>query len=232
MLSNTQYQALALRPLSLISVNKPEPLPCGLGDTNKRGNKKMATQAAGSKKKEINETDEVNGASALINEAGVTLENAKEAGKSLLSDAKATLSEKASATVDDQKAMLTGGLTSVAAGIRNMTGSLNEVAEPNVLTEYSAKYAGAAADKVESVAQYLDTADLKTMARDVESFARRNPAIFIGAAFGLGMLAARFIKSSGSDGSNSRSGSRGRKGSSAADASRSRGSSATARVSA
>ena len=33
------------------------------------------------------------------------------------------------------------------------------------------------------------------MARDLESFARRNPAIFIGAAFGVGFLVARFLKS-------------------------------------
>jgi len=33
------------------------------------------------------------------------------------------------------------------------------------------------------------------MARDLESFARRNPALFIGAAFGVGFLVARFLKS-------------------------------------
>jgi hypothetical protein len=33
------------------------------------------------------------------------------------------------------------------------------------------------------------------MARDLEGFARRNPALFFGAAFGLGLLAARFLKS-------------------------------------
>ena len=34
------------------------------------------------------------------------------------------------------------------------------------------------------------------MARDAESYARRNPAVFLGSAFVLGILAARFFKSS------------------------------------
>ena len=153
----------------------------------------MATQAAGSKKTETNDIgDGVDVASA---NAESILDNAKTAGNNLLTDAKAALSDKASTAVDDKKAVLTSGLTSVADSMRKLSGSLNE-AEPNPLTEYSARYAEAAAGKVEDVARYFETADLKTVARDVESFARRNPAVFVGGAFALGLLAARFMKSS------------------------------------
>jgi hypothetical protein len=127
---------------------------------------------------------------------GSTLDNAKQAGSNLLSDTKAALTEKASTAVDDKKAVLTSGLTSVADSMRKLSGSLGE-AEQNPLTEYSARYAEAAAGKVEDVARYFETADIKTVARDVESFARRNPAVFVGSAFTLGLLAARFMKSSG-----------------------------------
>ena len=154
----------------------------------------MATQAAGSKKTETNDIG--NGIdNATAENAASTIDNAKNAGSNLLTDAKAALSDKASTAVDDKKAVLTSGLTSVADSMRKFSGSLNE-AEANPLTEYSARYAEAAAGKVEDVARYFETADLKTVARDVESFARRNPAVFVGGAFALGLLAARFMKSS------------------------------------
>jgi len=154
----------------------------------------MATQAAGSRKKETN--DMGNGFdTAASGTEGSTLDNAKQAGSNLLSDTKAALTEKASTAVDDKKAVLTSGLTSVADSMRKLSGSLGE-AEQNPLTEYSARYAEAAAGKVENVARYFETADIKTVARDVESFARRNPAVFVGSAFTLGLLAARFMKSS------------------------------------
>lgn len=52
------------------------------------------------------------------------------------------------------------------------------------------------ADQVDQVASYLREADLDRMARDVESLARRQPAIVFGAAFAIGLLGARFLKSS------------------------------------
>ncbi len=162
----------------------------------------MATQAAGSRKKDTLEGGALgNGAdtASLADKGAETVENVKETGKTLLNDAKVALSEKASTAVEDKKVAFTGGLTSVADSIRQMSGSLG-TAEPNPLTEYSAKYADVAAEKVESVARYLEQADLKAVSRDVESFARRNPAVFIAAAFGVGILAARFIKSSAETG--------------------------------
>ena len=121
----------------------------------------MATQGTGSKK------SETTGGNDLGRDAGTTIDNAKEAGSNLLSDAKTALADKASTAVEEKKAVFTGGLTSVADSIRKFSGSLGE-AEPNPLTEYSAKYAETAASKVEDVARYFETADLKTVSRDVE----------------------------------------------------------------
>jgi hypothetical protein len=155
----------------------------------------MATQAAGSKRTETKETG--NGIdNAAPKNTETMLANAKQTGSGLLSETKAAIADKAFTAVDDQKAALTNGLTSVADSMRKLSGTLTE-AEPNTLTEYSARYAEAAAGKVEDVARYFETADLKTVASDVESYARRNPAVFVGSAFVLGLLAARFMKSSG-----------------------------------
>lgn len=60
-----------------------------------------------------------------------------------------------------------------------------------------AQYAVQAADRVERVADMLRHSSLDDIVHEVESFARRQPEVFIGAAFAVGFLAARFIKSSG-----------------------------------
>jgi vacuolar-type H+-ATPase subunit H len=124
-------------------------------------------------------------------------------GKELLDQAKSTaneaydkFAEKATSTIEEQKTDLAGGLTSVADSFRKTGDSLNTGQSQNYVTEYSAHYVKTAADKLEGVARYFETSDVKTMARDVESYARRNPAIFLGGAFVLGVLAARFFKSS------------------------------------
>jgi hypothetical protein len=59
----------------------------------------------------------------------------------------------------------------------------------------TARYGDSLAQQVEQVSHYLEQKDLRELVRDVEVFARRNPAVFIGGAFALGMLAARFLKS-------------------------------------
>ncbi|MFP5515269.1 MAG: hypothetical protein ACLGJC_19560 [Alphaproteobacteria bacterium] len=60
-----------------------------------------------------------------------------------------------------------------------------------------ADYAEQAASRVERVADMLRDATVDDIVGEVEGFARRQPEVFIGAAFAVGFLAARFIKSSG-----------------------------------
>lgn len=52
------------------------------------------------------------------------------------------------------------------------------------------------AEQVERFSSYLRDHDLKDVRNDAENLARRQPAIAIGAALALGMLGARFLKSS------------------------------------
>src|SRR5690348_9782402 len=60
-------------------------------------------------------------------------------------------------------------------------------------------YAEQAANKVEELADYLQNSSAGELADRVEGFARREPAIFLGGAFALGLLGARFLKSSRRD---------------------------------
>jgi hypothetical protein len=123
--------------------------------------------------------------------------------KSTASEAYDKVSERTRSSIEDKKAGMTGGLKSVADSIRVAGNELSKVNETTTITDYSARYAAMAADKLEGVAEYFDERDLRTIGQDVENYARRNPMIFVGAAFGLGLLAARFLKSSAAGQSNS-----------------------------
>ena len=56
---------------------------------------------------------------------------------------------------------------------------------------------GRAAQRVERASGYVRRSEPRDMARDVEDFARRRPAAFLGGSFVAGLLLARFLKSSG-----------------------------------
>jgi hypothetical protein len=62
--------------------------------------------------------------------------------------------------------------------------------------EMAGEYVERAARQIERAANYVQNADLREMVDQVEDFARRRPAVFIGSAFAAGLLAARFLKSS------------------------------------
>jgi hypothetical protein len=55
------------------------------------------------------------------------------------------------------------------------------------------------AEPVERISDYLERHETRELASDLEDFARRNEGLFLGGAFALGMLGARFLKSSARD---------------------------------
>jgi hypothetical protein len=59
-----------------------------------------------------------------------------------------------------------------------------------------AQYADKVADQVERVTTYLEDRDVDQLLADTETFARRQPELFLGGAFIAGLLVGRFIKSS------------------------------------
>ena len=135
-------------------------------------------------------------ASPSIQEMRSNTASILEQTKSTASEVYDTMSEKAVSALDEKKSGLSDGLTSVADTVRRFSGTLNESQTNDRVSEIASKYSETAAQKLESVARYLETTDWRELASDVEVQARRNPAIFLGTAFVLGMLAARFLKSS------------------------------------
>ena len=131
-------------------------------------------------------------------------ESAKDTAKGLYDQAKGTAGQaygvaakKAESTIEEQKSNLASGLTSVADSLHQVSENLRGSDEQNQIAEVTAKYGDQLAQQIEQISGYFETRDPREMLRDVEGFARRNPEIFIGAAFTLGLFAARFLKTSG-----------------------------------
>jgi hypothetical protein len=66
------------------------------------------------------------------------------------------------------------------------------------------RYVDQLANKVERAASYLQNTDITEIVDRTEDFARRRPAVFLGGAFVLGLIGARFLKSSKRSGSGQR----------------------------
>jgi hypothetical protein len=133
----------------------------------------------------------------------LSVDAAKETAKGIYDQAKSTVGQaygaatkRATEVLDEQKGTLAGGLTSVADSIKQVGENLNSTTEQNKITETAAKYTNTLAEQIENISGYFERKDVREMVSDVESFARKYPAYFIGGALAVGFLAARFLKSS------------------------------------
>lgn len=115
--------------------------------------------------------------------------------RSTAADAIDSAASKAGEKLEEQKSNLSTGLTSVASGIRDLGNSLSDTGANNQFARIASEASTAAAKGIERAADYFDQNDLNAVYKDVENFARRNPAVILGSAFALGFLAARFLKS-------------------------------------
>jgi len=126
-----------------------------------------------------------------------TLDTAKETAGQMANLAMGQVKEKAGSVIDEQKTNLASGINTVADSIRQIGENLRGDDDKNQIAAIAAKYGDTLAGQVEKFSSYIDDKELRELVRDVEQFARRNPALFIGGAFALGIMAARFLKSSG-----------------------------------
>lgn len=80
------------------------------------------------------------------------------------------------------------GIEQIAQSIRRVSTDL-EIQQPGI-----ANVASIAADGIERGARFLQTTDARGIVTSVEKAARRQPILFLGASFALGVVASRFIK--------------------------------------
>lgn len=125
-------------------------------------------------------------------DAGLDKESIKQTANETLTQVKA----KTSSLLSEQKENLTTGLSSVADTIRQVSEGLRQNDEPNKIGQLTSQYGGDLARQLDKFSRYVENAEFQDLARDLKSYARRQPALFIGGAFTLGLLAARFLKTS------------------------------------
>jgi len=99
--------------------------------------------------------------------------------------------ESATAQLTTQKDRGTDALGTVAQAVRSSTQKLREEHHDGI-----AGYVERAADQIEDWSRRLREKDVDDLLTDVQRLARRQPAVFIGSAFALGLVGARFLKSS------------------------------------
>ena len=101
--------------------------------------------------------------------------------------------EQAASQLSSQKDRATDGLGSVASAVRQTTQTLRDQKHDTV-----AGYVEQAADQIERLSERLKNKDVTELLDDAQHLARRQPALFVGGAFALGLVGARFLKSSSS----------------------------------
>jgi hypothetical protein len=123
-------------------------------------------------------------------EQGTTMTPDKQGGNGIVHRIRDT----AAAQLNSQKDKATQGLGTVASAVRESTQNLRSQQH-----DVAARYVEQAADQIDRLSARLREKDVAELLNDAQQLARRRPAIFIGAAFAIGLLGARFLKSSASD---------------------------------
>jgi len=99
--------------------------------------------------------------------------------------------EQVTTRLSSQKDRAADSLGSVANALRQTGQQLRDQDQVGIT-----QYVDQAADQIERFSSYVQNRDLPEIMNEVERFARRQPTLFLGGAFVLGLLGARFLKSS------------------------------------
>jgi len=99
--------------------------------------------------------------------------------------------QRATAQLDSQKGRATDSISSIAHAVRSTTSQLRGE-QHDVL----AQYVETVADQLERFSNNVRGKDVNELLDDARGFARRQPALFVAGSVAVGLLAARFLKSS------------------------------------
>jgi hypothetical protein len=99
--------------------------------------------------------------------------------------------QQATSHLEGQKGQAAESIGGMADAARNLGQQLRQQDQPGM-----ARYVEQAADKIQGFSDYLRRTDVNEMLEDAQGFARQQPALFLGGAFLVGLVAARFLKSS------------------------------------
>jgi hypothetical protein len=122
--------------------------------------------------------------------AGETVTAAKEQVKRTA----AQVGDQAKTTVDSRLGEVAQELDNVAGKVRQTSYNVGDGNDTVV------RYGERIAEQIEGVSSYLDEHGVEEILTDIQDFARRQPAVFLGGAFMLGLVVGRFLRSSGDRG--------------------------------
>jgi len=125
--------------------------------------------------------------------AGGSRSDVLDHAKETISNVADQAGDKVASQLDKQRDKAANGLGSIAQTLRQTSEQLRQQDDQAATHEYVVK----AADQIERFSGYLRSTNVNQMVSNVEQFARRQPALFLGGAFVLGVIGARFLKSSG-----------------------------------
>jgi hypothetical protein len=129
------------------------------------------------------------------------LQKSAPAGQAAKDQASAVWSD----TKDSARSMIGNQQKAAASGLGQFAGALRKAAREMGDGGQQApmsRMIESAADGLERFSGSLREKDLDSLVRDAESFARRQPLLFFGAAIAAGFLATRFMKASKSETTN------------------------------
>jgi hypothetical protein len=118
-----------------------------------------------------------------------TMDQAKDRVEGLVDRAQGRVKDAAESRLSAGKSEAVDRLSDVAQGLRSSGQQFQG-------QEAIGHFVTRAADRVESFANHLRNRDVPELIEEVEDFARRQPAAFLGGAFAVGLIGARFLKSS------------------------------------
>jgi hypothetical protein len=98
-----------------------------------------------------------------------------------------------------QKDRAADGVGSVTQALRQSTQHLRDEQHDTI-----ARYVEQAANQIDSWCDRVREKDITEVLDDIQRVARKQPAVFVGSAFAIGLLGARFLKSSRDDSSTGR----------------------------
>lgn len=165
-----------------------------VSDQNRSTLSQQANQAKEAAKDAVNEAT-----TTVKQQAQQTVQGAQQAVSELAADAKQTATEtfgevkaRAESAVDERKSQAADRLQGIAGALRETSNTLHGKQE-----DAFADYAAVAADQVDKLSGYLRNQNIGDLVQDVQTFARRQPELFLAGALAAGFMVGRFFKSSG-----------------------------------
>ena len=119
------------------------------------------------------------------------LSGAKEQARDKLAQARERTTEQVESRLTEQKSRAAETLSGVSQSLMLSSQHLRDQQQSNV-----SRVVERAAEQVDRLAHFLDEREVSEIVGEIEGFARRQPALFLGGAVAVGFVTARFLKSS------------------------------------